>query len=120
MPDDADIVESALANLLEQGTDAGLMHFAADEINLGQLLRDLRRRVTHAKTDFEHQRRLATKDRQRIEQAGLERQHITRRELIKRALLPRAHAAGTDDIALDRAALGYDFGFRHKEADYQG
>ena len=98
---DAQVAQATVADLAQQGADAGLMHFDADEVQVGPRRRDLRRGLAHAKADFEYPRCLATKTSVPILVLGLVRQHEARAKFLQRPDLTAAHAAGAQHKAAD-------------------
>ena len=103
MAQQAQVAQTPLTDLAEQGAHAGLVHFDADEVQVGPRRRDLRRGLAHAKANFEHPRCLATKTSVPILVLGLVRQHESRPEILQRPDLTAAHAAGAQHKAADGA-----------------
>ena len=83
----AQIRQRLFADQLQQAADAGRVHFHADEILLRHGLGDMRRRRTHAKTDFQDDGRLAAKHLLEVHGLLGKRQQELRPQGLKRARL---------------------------------
>ena len=90
----AQVVQAPLADLAQQRAHAGLMHLDADEVEVGPRQRDLRRGLAHAEADLQHPRRGATEQGVPVGHGRLERQQVTRPQVLQGALLAAAQAAG--------------------------
>ena len=102
---DAQVLEALFVDQLEQGTDPGRVDLDTEEIHLRSMAGDFRRGATHAEADLQHHRCGAAPDSLRIHRLVGPGQHITRAQFLQRTHLPRAHAAGPDHEAADRAVV---------------
>ena len=73
---DANVAQLLLANALEQRPHAGIVHFAAQKVEVRQQRGDVRRGLAHAKANFEHQGRGAAKGLLHIQRGLRKRQQI--------------------------------------------
>jgi hypothetical protein len=96
MADDAQVDELARLDAIEQATHAGPVDLDRDEIRLGMRRRNCRRRLAHARADFEYQRGIARGTQRRVGKHDA----IFRQQRFERALLRRRDAP----LAQDKAA----------------
>ena len=64
------LAELLLADALEQRADAGLVHFAAQEVDLGHQRGDVRRGLAHAEADLQHGGRGAAEGGVEVQRLG--------------------------------------------------
>jgi hypothetical protein len=102
---DAQVVQLLSRDVLQQGADAGRMHFDAEKVELRRRRGDRRGGAAHAEADFKDERRGAPERNCGVERLLAERQHITRRQFAQCALLARAHAAGAQHVAAHASFL---------------
>jgi len=103
--DDADVRERLLAHQLQQGTDAGLVDFDAEEIVAGTLRRDFRGGRAHAEADLKYARRRAAEHAAPVGLLRREGHDEARAELVERAALTGRDAPRARDEAADAAAM---------------
>jgi hypothetical protein len=102
--DDAHVAQLLLAHQLEQRTDARRVHLQAEQVVLRVLRGVGGAGVAHAEADLQHAWGLAAEGRREVERLpGGVGQQETRAQLGHGALLARAHAAGAQHEAADRA-----------------
>ena len=95
--DDANVAETALADVLEQRAHARRVHLDAEEVVAGQRLRNRRCGVPHAEADLDHQRRGAAEGGRCVEGLRRIRHDELRPQVFERPHLPAAHATGAHD-----------------------
>ena len=109
---DADIANVFFTAAFEQGAYTGCVHFTAQKIIASTRLGNLGGCVAHAKTDFQNERRLATKGRYKVKLFVFERQQKLRSKLLKRPCLTWSHAPCAQHVGFDDAhERGVDFGW---------
>jgi len=102
---DAQVRQAGLTDLLEQSTHPRRVHLHPQEIQLRPSLRDLRGGRAHAETDLEHGRRVAAEGPWQVDRCSLKGQQVERPEFFHGALLPGAHAPGSQHETADAAPL---------------
>ena len=103
---DTDIANVFFTAAFEQGAYTGCVHFTAQKIIASTRLGNLGGCVAHAKTDFQNERRLATKGRYKVKLFIFERQQKLSSKLLKRPCLTWAHAPCAQHIGFDDAHEG--------------
>src|SRR5712691_4764195 len=101
--DDAHVLEMQLGDALQQTSHAGGMHFDAEIIVLGMLLRDCRGGLAHAEADLENLGRRAAEHAVQIKGDGGERDAVYRQEIGVGAALRVRDAPLAQDETADRA-----------------
>ena len=93
-----------LADALEQRAHAGLVHFAAEEVGLGQHRRDVRGGLAHAEADFQHGGAgAAAEGLRQVERLGLVGHEVQRPQFGEGARLAFGGAAAALHEALEAA-----------------
>ncbi len=92
-------------DLLRERADAGREHLDAEEVHFGMRLGDLRRRLAHAETDFEHGGRGSAERRREVERSACIGDCDAWKHLIVRTLLRLRGVAAPQHVAANVAMV---------------